>query len=317
MVALTSQQAEKFLRDPPSGIFVFLFHGSDAGLVSERVRRCIRSLVPDPDDPFCLARLSADDIASDPQRLIDEARTVALFSTFRCVSVDIGQNGQAPGLDALLRDPPPGARIVMSAGSLRRDSALRKLCEQDRGAAAIECQPDGPEDTARLIDQELGQAGFTIAPPARSLLASLLGVDRLLARSELEKLVTYAHGCSEIGVNDISEITAGSSLLGQELAIRAAFDGQMESLASHWAHAVSTGVDAQGVLAGALRYALGIHMRKTRGADPSSWTAAGSRRAIKILSEAVRKSRREPRLANAVALRSLWSIADLAKRQAS
>lgn len=315
MVALGHRDADKFLRQPPEGVVAFLFHGSDAGLISERTRRCIQILVPDPDDPFAVARLSAEDLASDPQRLLDEAFTVPLFSTTRCIRVDASSSGQVPGLDLLLKQPPDKAKIVIAAGGLRRDSLLRRLCEQDRRAVAIECNPDGPEESARLVDEALSQAGLKIAAQAKSLLVSLLGADRLAARSELEKLVTYAHGKTEICLADIEAVTTAAPLFGQEMAVAAAFEGRSENLASHWQQVVLTSADAQAVIAGALRYALGLHMRHTRGMETSHWSATDMRRQIKVLSEAVRKTRRDPGLANAIAFRCLWSIAMRAGRR--
>ena len=316
MVAISSPDADRFLRNAPNDVFVFLFHGSDAGLISERVTRCVRSFVPDLHDPFSIARLSADDLASDAQRLVDEARTIALFSSLRCVWVDVTSSGQAPGLDIVLKEPPASVRLVIAAGNLRRDSVLRKLCEQDKRAASIECHPDGPDHTARLIDEEMSLAGMSIEAEAKSLLVSLLGADRLAARSEIQKLVTYAHGAREISAADVAEITAASSMLGQDLAVKSAFEGQFEGLASHWPRAVLTSADAQGVLLAALRYALGLHARSARGAETSPWNAVQTRRSIKVLAEAVRRSRREPRLADAIALRSLWAVAGMAKRRA-
>ena len=46
-----------------------------------------------------------------------------------------------------------------------------------------------------------------------------------------------------------------------------------------------------------------------------AWTAARLARAVEILAEAINKARREPKLADAIALRALWRIASAAKPQ--
>ena len=62
MVAIKNHEAERFLaRDVGSYVF-FLVHGSDVGLVSERVRRIVKGLVDDPQDPFQLVRLSGEEL---------------------------------------------------------------------------------------------------------------------------------------------------------------------------------------------------------------------------------------------------------------
>ena len=45
----------------------------------ERAEALVRSAVDDINDPFSLARLAGDDLASEPTRLVEEANTIPLF----------------------------------------------------------------------------------------------------------------------------------------------------------------------------------------------------------------------------------------------
>ena len=74
MVALKSSDIESFVARPDPSRAVVLVFGPDAGLVSERVDAIMRASVDDPADPFSLVRLDGDTLASDPARLVDEAR---------------------------------------------------------------------------------------------------------------------------------------------------------------------------------------------------------------------------------------------------
>ncbi len=58
---------------------IVLVYGPDAGLVRERAETIIRASVDDPRDPFALAHLEGDVLASEPSRLAEEAHTVPLF----------------------------------------------------------------------------------------------------------------------------------------------------------------------------------------------------------------------------------------------
>ena len=161
MVAIKSHEADRFLARDVAGFSAYLVHGSDGGLVSERVRALTRALVDDPADPFQLVRLGGDEVASDPGRLADEAMTVPLFGGRRAILVDVGAKNIVPALEHHLtaKDPAP---VVIEAGSLRKDAPLRKACERAKNAVALECYLDEERDLARLIDAETSAAGAAV-----------------------------------------------------------------------------------------------------------------------------------------------------------
>ena len=74
--------------------------------------------------------------------------------------------------------PPKDCRIVIEAGDLKRGAALRNACERAKNAVAIPCYADAERDLARIVDEELREAGLAIAPDARATLIPLLGGDR-------------------------------------------------------------------------------------------------------------------------------------------
>src|SRR5262249_16694085 len=177
MVALKSADIDRFAARPDPARPVVLVFGPDAGLVRERTQILIRASVDDPQDPFQLARLDGDEV--EPTRLVEEANTIPLFGGRRAVWVKAGARNLVPGVEALLASPPPGCRVVIEAGDLKRSAPLRVLCERARNAAALPCYLDKKEDLQRLIDEELRAAGLAIAPEARAALVPLLGGDRL------------------------------------------------------------------------------------------------------------------------------------------
>lgn len=310
-----SRDAEKFLASPDPRVLAFLFHGSDLCSVRDRAAQCVRFFVADLTDPFSLARLGPEELAMHSSRLTDEAATLGLFQGVRCLWLEPAPTWQAPGLGALLDDPPPCTKIIISAGSLRRDSFLRKLCEQHRHAVAIECNAGDAAELNQLIDMELKTAKIQIDPDVRSLLAALIGPDRAGAQAELNKLVTYLGSETIVSVDDIHAVISSNSAPAQEAVVRAAFEGRLDSLALTWSQSVLTDADAQGVLLAGLRHALAIHWRAEKTGDNSASVTA--RRTIKALSEAVRRSRREPAISSALALRSFWTVAEIANRQAN
>ena len=80
---------------------------------------------------------------------------------------------RARGRGAGRRPPSPDCRVVIEAGDLKRNAPLRALCERAANAAALPCYADGERDIQRLIDDEMREAGLTIAPDARAALVPL------------------------------------------------------------------------------------------------------------------------------------------------
>ena len=226
MVALSAREVEPFIARPDPGRPIILVFGADAGLVRERADALIASAVDDVNDPFALVRLDGDELANEPSRLVDEAMTIPLFGGRRAIRVKAGARSFASGVETLLNDPPPGCRIVIEAGELRRDAPLRALCEKAKTAVAIPCYPDGVRELNRLIDDEMRAAGLRITQDARAILLTLLGGDRMASRNEIAKLVLYARGKEEVTLDDISAIITDASALAVDPVIDGAFAGR-------------------------------------------------------------------------------------------
>ncbi len=209
---------------------------------------------------------------------------------------------------------------------------MRRICERDKNAAAIECYPDSAKDVAHLIDSEMARAGLAIDADAKTMLVSLLGQDRLTTRSELDKLLIYARGEAKVSLEHIGAIVSDASALVFDHAIDGAFDGAFKAVEETAARVFAEGGDANMLLGMALRHGLSLHrarldfeadgaeagdarVRNTYGRAAAAdrqmraWTSARLARAIAILAEAVGKVRREPRLAEAIAVRALWAVA--------
>ncbi len=245
MIAVRSHDAERFLARPPPQIYLYLVFGTDAGLVTERARKIISHAVDDPKDPFQLVRIGGDELANDPARLADEANTIPLFGGRRAILIEAQGKAFVAAFEPVLGAPPPDCTIVIEAGALKKDVPLRTLCERAKNAAAIQCYPDSVEDIARLIDSEVGAAGVSIAPDAKAFLVSQLGQDRLSTRSELEKLVLYAHGEGEITLEHVAAIVCDASNLIVGEAVDAAFDGKFAALDARLRHIFAGASDYQ------------------------------------------------------------------------
>lgn len=330
MVAVKSADADRFINRPPSGIFLYLVFGPDAGLVSERIRTILVRAVDDPKDSFQLLRLSGDEVAGDPLKLADEANAVPMFGGRKAIGVEATSRSLLPALEPLARTPPRDCVVVVEGGAYKRDHALRKFFEKTAGAAAIECYPDSPRDLAQLVENDLAAAGLSIDPDAKELLLSLLGQDRLTTRSEVRKLATFAHGEGRVTLAHVEAIVADASALVLDKAIDGAFRGDCAAIESTTERVFQENADVNMLLSSALRHATALHRARIgeggegfygarRAAAEQQlrlWDANRLSRAVAVLADAIGKARREPRLAQAIAVRALWTVALAARNKA-
>src|SRR5580700_7852952 len=174
-------------------------------------------------------------------------------------SVDDVNDPFAPAVEAVLALPAGGCRVVIEAGDLRRNAPLRALCERAKNAVALPCYADSERDRARLIDDEMRAAGLTLTPEARALLIPLLGGDRAASRNEIRKLVLYARGRDQVGVDDVTAVVSDASALALEDIVDAALAGRPGELEAHLAKARTAGTSAGSLLFNAQRQLAQLH----------------------------------------------------------
>ncbi len=333
MVAIRSHEADRFVRKPAAQIWLFLVCGPDAGLVSERSNALTRAFTNGNQDPFGLLRLGGDELAANPGRLADEANTIGLFGGSRCIHIDAGAKSFIPAIEGLIDNPPTDCAVVISAGDLKTDSPLRKLVSRyDRGAA-IECYADGPKQLEELIDDEMKRAGVSITPGAREFLASHLGVDRLVTRSELQKLTLYATGQGSVNEQHVEAVIADAAAVNFDDAIFVAFLGDYRA-ATEAANRSLAQLDAGALIGFILRHVLFLHRLRCeieQGASLDAiserlprnyfgskktqflqqlrtWKASALLQLASDVADSAASARRDPRSAERLAIRCLWWI---------
>jgi DNA polymerase-3 subunit delta len=340
MVAVKASAVEAVVKRPDPGIVCFLVYGPDSGLVGERAAALAAAVVA-ADDPFGLVRLEGDDIAGDPGRLLDEARTIPMFGGGRVVWVRLGDRTIVNAVEALLGEATLTARVVIAAGELRRGERLRALCEKSPRAAALPCYADNEAGKNALIDQVLATFDLRMSGAARQAAQALLGPDRLLARQELEKLGLYAMGSGEIGAADVEAAMADATESETDVLVDAVFAGNVAAVEEALAAAGPTASAATTPLLMALNHALRLYrlrleMAGGAGAEAvlaRGWpglhfsrhdrvkavlTRLGTERLAALvgrLAEAVAEGRRNALTADVVARRALGAAAAEARRR--
>jgi len=223
-------RAEAFIAKPDPAIRAVLFYGPDAGLVRERAAALARTVVPDLRDPFRVAEETGAAVRADPAWVADEAAAISFGGGRRVVRIRSAGDAEASVFEAFLQDAPGDALVVVEAGELTARSALRKLFEGARNAAAIACFVEEGDQLESFIARTLAGHGVKIAPDALEDLASRLGGDRMLTRNEVDKLALYVGKGGTASLDDVAASVGDSAELSLQDVAFATASGDVSRL---------------------------------------------------------------------------------------
>ena len=197
MIVSRRPDIERFLK-APQGVRAAVIYGRDLGVVRERGHELARAIAKDPDDPFDVAQLTDADLDADAARLESELAAQSLMGGRRLIRLRMTSDRAAAertAAEALTRHAAgelnPEAFLLIEAGGLGRDSALRKAGEKAEGCAVIPCYEDEPGDVARLVREALAKDSLSLNADALALFVARLPKERGVARQEIERLALY------------------------------------------------------------------------------------------------------------------------------
>src|SRR5262245_48376611 len=262
MVAVKTHQADAFLRgfgSGPAGQSAVLLYGTDAGLVAERAMALAKRLAEREEPPGEILRLDDASLEADPDRLVVELQTAPMFGGRKIVRATAGRRLSAQALKPLVEAGGLEAFLIVEAGNLRPDDALRGLFEKAPQAAAVACFPDEARDLEGVVREVLAAAKLQITPAARALLVARLGADRGLSRAEVEKLALYALGKGTIEEADVEIAVGDAAELAVDRIVMAVASGRTTAAVSEGDRSIASGEDGQTVILALQRHFLRLH----------------------------------------------------------
>ena len=259
MARLASSRIAAFLQRPDPQIRAVLLYGPDDGLVRERAEAVARTVCPDLKDPFRVADLTAAVLAADPARLADEAAQLSLTGGRRVVRVRGAGDPLSKLFAGFLESMPGEALVIAEAGELPARSALRRAFEAARSAVAIGCYPDSPRELAALIRETLAAHRVAASRDAGQFLIEHLGGDRLLTRSELEKLALYAGEGGRVELEDARLSISDTAALELDDAVMAAVEGDAARVERVLGRVLQQGESPVSIIRAVLRHLHRLH----------------------------------------------------------
>ncbi|MEX1180373.1 MAG: DNA polymerase III subunit delta [Cucumibacter sp.] len=337
MTALKGRVIDAFVDRPDIKTGVVLVYGPDAGKVSETADKLAAHFLGASPHPMNLVNLHFTKIEADPGRLIAEANSGSLFASGpRVVIVRGATNALAPTLEALAEGA--ASIVIVEAGPLSPSDALRKVAEKSSLARALPCYADDERWLGELIRTTFANAGIQIDADAARTLREILGNDRAVSRSELDKLTLYALDTKRLSDADVLALCGDNAALTFEEIADSVGAGHGQNFDDAFSRALAAGTDVSAILSAVLSHfaalrtmraefdaggAAGevaklnrVHFSRARAVESQirSWSDASLARGAARLYEAIAMTRKQPELDVAIARQTLLSLTVAAAR---
>lgn len=224
MVAPSRETVGKFLSAPPDAVRGFLFYGSDGFHISARAEVLANALSSRAGPAAEIIRLHDTD-ANVHDRLALELTTGSLFGGTKILWLfSLPAKAQAAVLDAVAQ-PIDGAFLIVQAPDLKKSDKLVQTFQSAPYLAAVACYGEDADSLISGIRQHASSQGYEMDADAAALIAARCDFSALLARSEAQKLMTYAGTARRITVTDVEHCLIDQQTAGSSEIIDFAFDG--------------------------------------------------------------------------------------------
>lgn len=285
MILSKRPEVDRFLKTPDPAVRAALIHGKDRSGVSERATQLSKAITPDLNDPFNVTFLTEADIDSDGIKLEEALTALSMIGGRRLVRVRLSDAKAA--VDKALASAltihaeggyNPDAMLVIEAGALGRESALRKAAEKASGAVGIAVYEDEVGDVARMTREALAADKVGLTGDALDRFVARLPRERGLMRQEIERLALYIGPGSgrTIDIAELDEHLGVEPDASLSDAALQAFGGRAAPAQSGLRRALAEGESA--VMA--VRMA-SIHLGKLRRINILQQNGAGAKEAAK------------------------------------
>ncbi len=263
---IAPKNIEGFIKKPAPETLAILVYGPDEGLIRERLDLLTKNIVADIHDPFNVAEFSAEVLNENPSRLMDEAQSLSMLGGRRVVRVRDASDKITETVKGVLSALRSGDNLILlEGGELSPRSSLRLLLEGADNGTAIPCYVEDARDIGRVIGDALRAAGYTIPTDAVTYMAENVTGDRAVARSEVEKLVTYmGEGKKVISLDDVIACVGNSAALSLDDLAKNVASGNFAEADRILEHVLSEGLPAVTVLRNLQNHFLRLHITKAR-----------------------------------------------------
>lgn len=254
---LAARDLPGYFAKPDPGKAGLLIYGADAMRVALRRQETLKALVGEKgEEEMRLTRMSGADLRRDPAMLADAVKAQGFFPGTRAVFLEEASDAVAEIVsDALDGWSEGDANIVVTAGTLKAASKLRKLFEGHKGAyaAAIYDNPPSAEEVNRI----LSEAGLgSLDADAREGVGALAReLDPGDFRQTIEKLALYKLGEEgQVTADDVAACAPASTEAALDDVLNAVAEARREEVGPILKRLRAQGAEPVGLCMAATRH---------------------------------------------------------------
>ncbi len=251
---IAPRDIDQFIKAPPADLLIALFYGQDDGLISERAKALSANLVPDLNDPFAVTDITGEQIGSEPSLLYDSAAAIPAMGQKRLVRVFQARDTIAASISQVLENPPSQAVIVISGRDINTKSKLVKMLDNAKHTATIGCYPDQQRQIAHIAREMFSEYHIKADADAMAWITSQLGGDRLMSRSEIEKLTIMAGPNGHITLAMVMNALGDSASVAATQVVSVAASGDISSMGQQFDRAITEGITPEAIIRAGITY---------------------------------------------------------------
>jgi DNA polymerase III subunit delta len=248
MVAYKANDTARIAKSPKGGCHGYLLYGTDSNQIAEYCRLIAAALAAKSVPPSDILRLSEQDMAQQPGRLSTELRTTPMFGGNPVIWVRSSQSLAPADIEEALDHGTPAGFLIVEAGNLPKTSKIRQIFEQRPDLAALPCYGDDASSVSALINTQASELGLRVSAEAAQMLKDMFGSNLALARSELTKLMLFAHGEPQITAELVSAAIGDVAESATDDIITAALTGNVHTALQQFDRLIASNVAPQAFL---------------------------------------------------------------------
>ncbi|MEM8655392.1 MAG: DNA polymerase III subunit delta [Pseudomonadota bacterium] len=259
---LNTGQANAYFAKPDADAAGLLIYGADGMRIALKRQEVVAALIgPQGEEEMRLTRIPAAELRKEPALLLDAVKAIGFFPGPRVALVEDANETVGPIVTDALSDWAPGdAQIVVTAGTLKPTSKLRKAFEAHPSAYAAGIYDNPP--TRDEIERDLTAAGISNPPPEAMHL--LMDLARQLEpgdfRQTLEKIGLYKlKDDTPLSAEDIAACAPASIEADVDDVLLVVGDGNAAAIGPVMQRLQAQGVNAVALCIGAMRHFRSLH----------------------------------------------------------
>ncbi|WP_299650364.1 DNA polymerase III subunit delta [uncultured Tateyamaria sp.] len=259
---LNTGQANAYFSKPDPDAAGLLIYGADGMRIALKRQQVVAALIgPQGEEEMRLTRIAAGDLRKEPALLLDAVKAIGFFPGPRVALVEDANETVGPIITDAISDWAAGdAQIVVTAGTLKPTSKLRKAFEAHTAAYAVGIYDNPP--TRDEIERDLTAAGIT--NPPQEAMHLLMDLARQLEpgdfRQTLEKVGLYKLNDPEpLSADDITACAPASVEADVDDVLLVVGDGNAAAIGPVMQRLQAQGVNAVALCIGAMRHFRSLH----------------------------------------------------------